>query len=298
MKRRSQIGVASLVLSLVWTVALGWAFVGGRVGQHPSVPLLLALSGVLCLVLSGILLSLASFPQLAEYLRASGQVAAVGASLEAVAVLWSGLPTSDRVPDLLNELEFSNFLLLPSMVTLLASSVLYFVRFFSGRASRSRFAPIGGVQSLFLLLRRQHRLLGWLALTFAAAHSVYYLIIPGQTLPQWTGIAATALLGAGGLIGLITTYNTPIRLWTHRIIGILLILALTVHWGPFLPTATVFLLAVCVAALVHLKLVGGLVRLAGSEPEAGRRRRSPAEHVRRGQSQAQRADADVTAQIG
>src|SRR5262249_3893308 len=156
---------------------------------------------------------------------------------------------------------------------LLASSVLYFVRFFSGRASRGRFQPIGSVQSLFLVFRRQHRLLGWLALAFAAAHSVYYLLIPGQTLPQWTGIAAAGLLAAGGLIGLITTYHTPIRLWTHRIIGILLIGALALHWGPFLPTATVFLLAVCVAALLHLKLVGGIVALASTEQVSHAHRR-------------------------
>jgi len=42
-----------------------------------------------------------------------------------------------------------------------------------------------------------------------------------------------------------------------------LIVALTLHWGPFLPTAVIFLLAVCVAGLLHLKLVSGLARLAG-----------------------------------
>ena len=122
---------------------------------------------------------------------------------------------------------------------------------------------MGSVQSIFLVLRRQHRILGWLALSFAAAHSVYYLLTPGQTLPQWTGIAATALLAAGGLLGLITTYNTFWRLWIHRTLGVLLMVALTLHWGPFLPTAVIFLIAVCVAGLVHLKLVAGLAHLAG-----------------------------------
>jgi hypothetical protein len=262
-KRRTEIGLASLVLTLLWLAALYAVFVGGKVGQHPSLGVTLALSGALCAVLSGVLLTLACFPGLGECLRAVAQVAAVGATLEAAAVAWTGL-ISDKVPDLLNELEFSNFLLLPSMVALLASSVLYFARFFSGRASRSRFEPQGGMQSIFLSLRRQHRLLGWIGLAFAGAHSVYYLIIPGQTLPQWTGIAATALLGVGGLLGLITTYNTFWRLWIHRIIGVLVMVALTLHWGPFLPTAVIFLLAVCVAGLVHLKVVSGLVRLAGS----------------------------------
>jgi len=259
--RRSQVGIASVVLTLVWVAGLFAVFVGGKIGQHPNLPLTFALAGALCAVLSGILLTLACYPAMGECLRAVGQVAAVGATLEAVAVVWTGLPMNDRVPDLLNELEFSNFLLLPSMVALLASSVLYFARFFSGRASRARFEPMGSVQSIFLVLRRQHRILGWLALAFAAAHSVYYLIIPGQTLPQWTGIVATALLGVLGLLGLITSYSTFWRLWIHRIIAILVIVALTLHWGPFLPTATIFLLAVTAAALVHVKLVGGLMRL-------------------------------------
>ena len=263
MRRRTQVGLASVGLTLLWAAGLYAVFVGGRVGQHPSVPMTLALSGAVCAVLSGVLLTLACFPGLGEYLRAVAQVAAVGASLEAAAVVWSGLPMNDRIPDLLNELEFSNFLLLPSMVALLASSVLYFARFFSGRASRARFEPQGGMQAVFLSLRRHHRLLGWLGLAYAAAHSVYYLLIPGQTLPQWTGIAATALLAAGGLLGLITTYNTFWRLWIHRVLGILLIVALTLHWGPFLPTAAIFLLAVCVAGLLHVKLVSGLARIAG-----------------------------------
>lgn len=262
MRRRTQVGLVSLTLTVLWTAGLYAAFVGGKVGQHPSLAVTLALGGALCAVLSGILLTLACFPGLGECLRAVGQVAGVGATLEAVAVVWSGLPMNDRVPDLLNELEFSNFLLLPSMVVLIASSVLYFARFFSGRASRARFEPQGGMQAMFLALRRHHRILGWLGLAFAAAHSVYYLIIPGQTLPQWTGIAATALLGVGGLLGLITTYNTFWRLWIHRIIGILLVVALTLHWGPFLPSALIFLAAVCLAGLLHLKLVAGLARLA------------------------------------
>lgn len=245
----------------MWGGALFGVFVGGKVGQHPNLAVTFALSGALCAVLSGILLTLACFPGLGECLRAVGQVAAVGATLETAAVVWTGLPMNDRIPDLLNELEFSNFLLLPSMVALLASSVLYFARYFSGRASRARFEPQGSVQSIFLVLRRHHRILGWIGLAFAAAHSVYYLLIPGQTLAQWTGIVATTLLAIAGLLGLITSYNTLWRLWIHRSLGVLVMLALTLHWGPFLPTATIFLLAVTVASLVHVKLVGGLVRL-------------------------------------
>jgi hypothetical protein len=210
---------------------------------------------------SGLLLTLACYPGLLETLRVVAQVAAVGACLEAAAVGWSELPWNDRIPDVLNDLEFSNFLLLPSMIALLASSVLFFSRWFSNQASRTRFEPMGSVQSLFLILRRQHRLLGWVALAFAAAHSVYFLLFPGATFVQWTGIAATALLAAGGLLGLITSYNTFWRLWTHRIIAILMIAALALHWFPFLPAATLFLLGIWLAGLAHLKLVSSLVRL-------------------------------------
>jgi hypothetical protein len=121
---------------------------------------------------------------------------------------------------------------------------------------------MGAVQSMFLLFRRQHRLLGWVALAFAAAHSIYFLLFPGATFVQWTGIAATALLIVVGLLGLITTYNTFIRLWTHRIVAILVIVALALHWLPFLPASTVFLAGLCLAGVVHLKLVSSLIRLS------------------------------------
>jgi hypothetical protein len=216
------------------------------------------------------MLTLASFPRLAEILRPVGQVAAVGATLDAAAVLWAELPWNSRIPDVLNDLEFSNFLLLPSMIALLASSVLFFSRWFSNQASRTRFKPMGAVQSLFLLYRRHHRLLGWLALAFAGAHSVYFLLIPGSTFAQWTGIVATALLGVLGLIGLITSYNTLVRLWIHRIVAILAIAAVALHWFPFLPAATALLVGLCIAGLIHLKLVSGLARLTRAQSLATR----------------------------
>jgi hypothetical protein len=262
MARRSQVGSASLLLTLLWGAGLVVAFVGGKVGQHPSPAVALAAAGALCALASGLLLTVACFPGLAETLRAVAQLAAVGACLDAAAVGWSELPWNDRVPDVLNDLEFSNFLLLPSMLALLASSILFFTRWFSNQASRTRFEPMGAVQSLFLLFRRHHRLLGWLALAFAAAHSVYFLLFPGATFVQWTGIAATALLAFGGLIGLITSYTTYFRLWAHRIIAILVIVALALHWFPFVPAATLFLVGLWIAGLVHLKLVSSLVRIS------------------------------------
>ena len=262
MSRRTQIGTASFLLTLLWVVGLWVVFVGGRVGQHPSPALALAAAGALCAVASGVLLTIACFPGFAEMLRVVGQLAAVGACLEAAAVGWSELPWNDRIPDVLNDLEFSNFLLLPSMIALLASSVLFFTRWFSNQASRTRFQPAGAVQSIFLLFRRHHRLLGWLALAFAAAHSIYFLLFPGATFVQWTGIAATALLVVVGLIGLITSYSTFLRLWAHRITAILMVIALALHWFPFVPVATLFLIGLCAAGLAHLKLVSSLVSLS------------------------------------
>jgi hypothetical protein len=261
MGRKAQIGGVSFLLTLIWAGGLFAAFVGGKIGQHPSTAITLAATGAFCAAGSGLLLTLACFPGLAECLRPVAQVAAFGASLDAAAVLWAELPWNDRIPDVLNDLEFSNFLILPSMIALLASSVLFFTRWFSNQASRTRFEPMGAVQSTFLLFRRQHRLLGWLALAFAGAHSVYFLLLPGATFAQWTGIAATALLVLVGLIGLITSYNTFIRLWTHRIVAILVIVAVGLHWFPFVPAATTLLVGLCLAGLIHLKLISGLTRL-------------------------------------
>src|SRR5438552_2478539 len=235
MSRRKQVGIYSFVLTVVWAVALLAAFVGGKIGQHPSPSTALANTGAFCAAVSGLMLTLASFPGLAECLRPVAQLAAVGATLDTAALLWAELPWNERIPDVLNDLEFSNFLLLPSMIALLASSVLFFTRWFSNQASRTRFEPMGAVQSIFLLFRRQHRLLGSLALAFAAAHTVYFLLFPGATFVQWTGIAATALMILVGLVGLITSYNTFIRLWAHRIIAILVVVAVALHWLPFLP---------------------------------------------------------------
>jgi hypothetical protein len=270
MSRRTQIGILSFLLTLMWAVALVAAFVGGKIGQHPSPAIALATSGAFCAAASGLMLTLASFPGLAEILRPVAQVAAVGATLDAAAVLWAEMPWNERIPDVLNDLEFSNFLLLPSMVALLASSVLFFTRWFSNQASRTRFEPMGAVQSIFLLFRRQHRLLGWFALAFAAAHSVYFLLFPGSTFAQWTGIAATALLIVVGLVGLITSYNTLVRLWAHRIIAILVIVAVALHWFQFLPAATAMLVGLCVAGMIHLKLVSGLARLTRSQSAVSR----------------------------
>src|SRR5690348_11542663 len=105
MGRRTQVGLASFLLSSLWLIGLGIAFVGGKVGQHPSPPVALAVTGALCAAASGLMLTLACFPGLAEILRPVAQVAAIGACLEAAAVTWSELPWNDRIPDVLNDLE-------------------------------------------------------------------------------------------------------------------------------------------------------------------------------------------------
>src|SRR3981081_1204469 len=176
MSRTTQIGGLSFLLSLIWGVGLFAAFAGGRIGQHPSAPIALATTGAFCAAVSGLMLTLACFPGLAECLRPVAQLAAVGATLDAAALLWAELPWNDRIPDVLNDLEFSNFLLLPSMIALLASSVLFFTRWFSNQASRTRFEPMGAVQSTFLLFRRHHRLLGWLGLALAGAATAGFLV--------------------------------------------------------------------------------------------------------------------------
>jgi hypothetical protein len=271
--RRKQIGVVSFLLTLLWAGGLFFAFVGGHVGQHPSVAVSLAVAGAFCAGASSLVLTMACFPQMAECLRAVGQLAAIGATLDAAAVLWAELPWNERVPDVLNDLEFSNFLLLPSMIALMAASVLFFVRWFSNQASRTRFEPMGGVQSLFLLFRRHHRLLGWFALAFALPHSVYFLLFPGHTFVQWTGIVATALLIPLGLLGLITSYSTFWRLWIHRIIAILMVAATGLHWYTFLPAITVLFVGLCIASFVNLKLVNSLAYVAGySDPPAAKPR--------------------------
>ena len=270
MSRRAQIGTVSFLLTLIWAGGLFAAFVGGKVGQHPSVAVSLAVGGAFLAAVSGLMLTLASFPALAECLRPVAQVAAIGATLDAVAVLWAELPWNERVPDVLNDLEFSNFLLLPSMVALLVSAVLFFIRWFSNQASRTRFEPMGGVQAVFLLFRRHHRLAGWFALAFALPHSVYFLLFPGHTFVQWTGIAATALLIPLGLLGLITSYNTFWRLWTHRIIAILMVVATGLHWYTFIPAVSLLFIGLCIAGVVNLKLVTQLARISRSAPAPAR----------------------------
>ena len=263
MSRKAQIGFASFGLSALWGAAFFGAFVAGRLGQHPSVPAALVVIGCFCAATSGLLVTLACFPGLGECLRPVGQVAAVGAALQTVAILWTTLPALDRVLNLFQEFGLSNALLLPSMVALLASGILYFARWVSGQASRHRFEPMGAVQSVFLMLRRQHRLLGWLGLGLCGAHSVYYLVLPGPTVEQWSGIAATTLLVVLGFEGLITEYGRRIRIWIHRILAIAFTVAMAIHWQPTIPAATVLLLGVAAAGFLHLKLVSGLARMAG-----------------------------------
>src|SRR5713226_7904333 len=78
--RRTQIGVLSFLLTLVWAVALFAAFVGGKIGQHPSLTVGLATTGAFCAAASGVLLTLACFPGLAGLKRPYAFAAAAIAS--------------------------------------------------------------------------------------------------------------------------------------------------------------------------------------------------------------------------
>jgi hypothetical protein len=259
MSRNLQTGALSFALTCLYGAGL-WLLVGGRPGQQLSPPVGLAVAGLFCAAVSGLLLTLACIPGLAECLRPVARVAAVGITLDTAALAWSQVSPNVAVVDVLNGLQDSSFLLLPSMVALLASSVLFVTRWWSSHASRTRFEPLGTLQLTFRLFRRHHRLLGWLALACAGAHSVYFLLRPGADFEQWTGIAATGLLSLAGVIGLITSYKTFIRLWAHRIVATLLVAALALHWSPFISSATVLLLGLCAAGLLHLKLMVILTR--------------------------------------
>ena len=47
MSRRTQIGGLSFLLSLFWAAGLFAAFVGGKVGQHPSAPITLRVASLI-----------------------------------------------------------------------------------------------------------------------------------------------------------------------------------------------------------------------------------------------------------
>ena len=116
------------------------------------------------------------------------------------------------------------------------------------------------MQAIFLMFWRQHKLVGWMALALSAAHSAYYLRYPRTFEEQWTGIVAFILLGALGVVGLVTSYRTKLRLWSHRAIAAVLAIVLTMHWPPILYAEAGALVVLGITALVNLKLATLIVR--------------------------------------
>src|SRR5262249_5704752 len=156
----------------------------------------------------------------ARALRIPGWACVAGACGLALGVVWSSW---ELPPDQLqlfatpsDARDASNVAIYWSLIMLTASISLITTRLLSNQASRHDFRPPGVVQAIFLLFWRQHRLVGWLGLSLAAAHSVYFLRYPRTFQEQWTGIAAFAVLGLLGLVGLFTSYRATLALWVHR----------------------------------------------------------------------------------
>jgi hypothetical protein len=225
----------------------------------------LELAALACMVgtVGCALLAFALFPRFVSALRVLGWLTVASASLLALAVAWStwqlppyqlqvfATPTDARDP--------SNLAIYWSLIMLTCSISLITTRLLSNQATQHRFQPVGVVQAVFLLFWRQHRLVGWMALALAGAHSVYFLLYPRAFQEQWTGIVAIVLLGLLGLVGLVTSYRARLALWVHRAIAAALAVMLTVHWPPILYLEASALLVLGFTALVNLKLATTIV---------------------------------------
>jgi hypothetical protein len=253
----SDLGFACVAIGCVWTVAAALVATQAMQSRGRS---LAAFAVLACLVgtTGCAMLTLAFFPRVAHALRIFGWLSVAAGTVLAVAIAWSvwqlppeqlqwfGGPTEARDP--------SDVAVTWSLVMLTCSISLIATRLLSHQASRYRFRPLGAVQAVFLLFWRQHRLVGWMALALAAAHSVYFLRYPRTLEEQWTGIAAIGLLAALGLLGLVTSYRRKLALWTHRGIAALLAVVLTLHWPPLLYVEAGALTVLALTALVNLKL--------------------------------------------
>src|SRR5579864_6218804 len=212
---KSDLGFACVVLGGVWTTA---AVVLGFSIRGRSVLTLVALA---CLVgtIGCALLALAFLPKFTQRLRLLGWLSVAGGTLLAAEVVWSvwELPPEQLqwFADPGEALASSGLAVDISLIMLTASISLITTRLLSNQASRHHFAPLGAVQAIFLLFWRQHKLVGWMALALAAAHSVYFLRYPRGLEVQWTGIFGLVLLAALGAVGLLTSYRNSVALWTH-----------------------------------------------------------------------------------
>jgi hypothetical protein len=260
---KSDLGLAAIILGCVWTAAAFLVMIQAGPGRGRSLQTLLALA---CLVgtVSCAMLALAFFPGFVKRLRIAGWVTVIAAIALAVAVIWSAweLPPEELqwFANPGDARESENLAVNGSLVMLACSLSLITARLISNQASQHHFQPIGAVQAVFLLFWRQHKLVGWMALSLAVAHSAYFLRFPRDLEEQWTGIVALVLLGLLGLVGLFTSYRTRLALWSHRVIAVLLAVVLTLHWPPILYVEVGALLVLSVLTLLNLRLARLIVQ--------------------------------------
>ncbi len=257
------LGFACVVLGCVWTVAAVMLLVAGGPtrGRSPQ-----AFLGLACLVgmIGCAMLAFAFFPAFVQRLRVVGWLSVALGSLLALAVAcsaWDLPPVQLQWFDNPGDARDATNLAVGASLIMLTSSIsLITTRLLSNQASQRRFSPTGSVQAIFLMFWRQHKLVGWMALALSAAHSVYYLRYPRTFEEQWTGIVSFVLLGLLGIVGIVTSYRTRLRLWSHRAIAAVLAVVLTLHWPPILYAEVGALLVLGVTALVNLKLATAIVR--------------------------------------
>jgi hypothetical protein len=260
---RSDLGFACVLLGSGWTAAAVLLSVQAMSSRGRS-PLDLAALACVVGTVGCALLAFALFPRFVSALRVVGWLMVALAGCLALAVAWSTwlLPPEQlqifATPG--DARDASNVAVDWSLIMLTCSISLIATRLLSNQASQHRFQPAGVVQAVFLLFWRQHRLVGWMALALAAAHSVYFLLYPRAFQEQWTGLVALVLLGLLGLVGLVTSYRTRLALWVHRGIAAVLAVVLTLHWPPILYLEAGALVILGFTAFVNLRLATTIVQ--------------------------------------
>ncbi len=260
---RGDLGFACVMLGCAWTLAAMVLLVMAAPARGRSLQAFLGL-GCLVGMIGCAMLAFAFFPAFVHRLRVLGWLT-VGLSVVLCAAVvcsaWQLPPEQLQWFDNPGEARDAvNLAVAASLIMLTCSISLITTRLLSNQASRRRFMPAGSAQAVFLMFWRQHKLVGWMALALSAAHSVYYLRYPRTFEEQWTGIVAFLLLGVLGVVGVVTSYRTRLRLWSHRIIAAVLAVVLTLHWPPILYAEIGALLVLGVTALVNLKLATAMVR--------------------------------------
>ncbi len=246
----SRQAAAAVGLTLLWLVAALVPIQTGWFRQSAlSVFVELGLVGG-CLV--GALFVLALLPGLAGALRTVGWLVVVAGvattasiALDWLEPIWPYLQAGDRV----SQLRFSSAETDLTPLFAIGSICLIGTRFVY-RWTKARPAIAAQTRALFLLVWRQHDVVGWMLVALAGGHSLYFLVFPRSGWIQWTGIAAfAALLGLAG-IGLVNKYGRRLRYWSHVVLAALFVALFVLHVPALGPIG--------LAALVELLVVGGL----------------------------------------